>query len=166
MGGTVFSQVVGYYMGNKNDSGSGGSISPPAGDIGPPLSSTWVPDGVENTLGKMGILTVGGVVKCRVFPESWVLVSMWFSPHYYMYQTGILTFGPSSKRTGDLGTRNLVTLAKRTQKVGKTGPFVPPNFASMKSYGWGTKPLPCPQKGGAYEDLWSLIVRRLLGMTV
>ena len=113
MGGTVLSQVVGYYMGNKNDSRSGGSISPPAGDIGPPLSWTWVSDGIQNTLGKMGIWTVGGVVKCRVFPESWVLVYIWFSPHYYMYQNGILTFGPSSGGTGDLGTPNLATSAKR-----------------------------------------------------
>ena len=64
MGGTVLSQVVGYYMGNKNDFGSGG-------DIGPPLSGTWVPDGVQNTLGKMGIWTVGGVVRCRAFLEVW-----------------------------------------------------------------------------------------------
>ena len=104
MGGTVLSRVVGYYMGNKNDFRSGGSISPPAGDIGPPLSWTWVPDGAQTVLGKRGFWTVGGGVRCGAFLESWDLVYIWFSSHYHMYQNGILTFGLSSWGTGDLGT--------------------------------------------------------------
>ena len=55
LGGTVMSQVVGYYVRNKNDHQSGGSISPPAGDIGAPFSSTWVLNGAQNTLEKSGI---------------------------------------------------------------------------------------------------------------
>ena len=53
LGGTVISQVVGYYMGEKMiPRVGGGSISPPAGDIGPPFSSTWVQNGAQTTLGK------------------------------------------------------------------------------------------------------------------
>ena len=97
-----------------------GSISPPAGDIGPPLSWTWVWNGAQNRLEKRRIWTVGGVVRCMGFLESWVLVSIWVSSHYDMYRNGILTFGPSSWGTGDLGTRNLVTLAVMTILKGKT----------------------------------------------
>ena len=39
-------------MGNKNDPVSGGSISPPAGDIEPPLHRTWVQNGPQIALGK------------------------------------------------------------------------------------------------------------------
>ena len=123
MGRTLIGQVVGYCMGNKNDIGSGGSISPPAGDIGPPLSWTWVWNGAQNRLEKRRSWTGGGVVRCMGFLESWVLVSIWVSSHYDMYRNGILTFGPSSWGTGDLGTRNLVTLDKRARIVGKTDPF-------------------------------------------
>ena len=123
MGRTLIGQVVGYCMGNKNDIGSGGSISPPAGDIGPPLSWTWVWNGAQNRLEKRRIWTVGGVVRCMGFLESWVLVSIWVSSHYDMYRNGILTFGPSSWGTGDLGTRNWVTLAKRACFTHYLGPL-------------------------------------------
>ena len=100
MGGTVLSQVVGYYMGTKMTSGVGG----PVGDIGPPLSRALVWNGAQTFLGKRGFWTVGGVVRCGAFLESWVLVYIWFSSHYHMYRNGMLTFGLSSWGTGDLGT--------------------------------------------------------------
>ena len=42
-------------MGNKNDRTSAGSISPPVGDIVPPLSWALVQNGAQNTLGVEGI---------------------------------------------------------------------------------------------------------------
>ena len=38
---------------------------------------------MSESLREKGIWTVGGVVRCRAFLESWDLVYICFSPHYY-----------------------------------------------------------------------------------
>ena len=101
----------GVLYGEQKSSKEGGSISPPVRDIGPPLPWSWVKNGAQKAIRKSGISTVFGVGRCGGSLKSWVLVFMSFWSHYHMYRNGTLTFGPSSWGTGDLGTRNWVTLA-------------------------------------------------------
>ena len=123
MGGTVLSQVVGYYMGNKNDFRSGGVNLTSSwrywASFVLDLGSGWS----SNRPWEKVFLDSWWGVRCRAFLESWVLVYIWFSSHYHMYRNGILTFGPSSWGTGDLGTRNLVTLAQMACFTHFLGPF-------------------------------------------
>ena len=161
LGGTVISQVVGYYMGEKMIPRVGGGqshlqleilglLSPRLGfrmELKPLwekgyIHSWWGGErwGIPEELGfgshmvfilgagvylissrrysVLSYLIIGselssrerriwhifGYARCMGFLERWVLVSIWVWPHYCMNRNGILTFGFSSSRTGDLGT--------------------------------------------------------------
>ena len=130
----------GVLYGEQKSPKEGGSISPPAGDIGAPLPWSWVKNGAQKSIRKSGISTVFEVGRCGGSLESWVLVYTPFWSHYHMYRNGTLTFGPSSWGTRDLGTRNLVTLAKMAHIVGKTthcGQSDPISGSQISGTPWG-----------------------------
>ena len=101
-GETLLTKVVRYYITNKNVPRGVGQSFLQLELFTHLVLRPWFRMEVKTHCQKWLTARFFGSARCMGFLESWVLGSMWFWCHCYLYQNGVLTFGPSSWGTGDL----------------------------------------------------------------